>query len=51
MSCASAPLLLTGTIASGETAVTAEIGDVLAELKIPSAAIDLDALVWADIAV
>jgi adenylylsulfate kinase len=39
-------LLLTGTIGAGKTAVAAEIGDLLADLRIPNAAIDLDALVW-----
>jgi hypothetical protein len=39
-------LLLTGTVGSGKSAVAAEINDTLAELKIPNAAIDLDALVW-----
>jgi len=39
-------LLLTGTIAAGKTAIAAEVSDVLAELKIPNAALDLDALVW-----
>lgn len=39
-------LLLTGSVGSGKTAIASEICDVLAELKIPNAAIDLDALTW-----
>lgn len=39
-------LLLTGSVGSGKTAIAAEICDVLAELEIPNAAIDLDALTW-----
>jgi len=39
-------LILTGTSGAGKTVITAEIDDVLAELKIPNAAIDLDSLVW-----
>lgn len=39
-------LVLTGTVGSGKSTVAAEINDALAELKIPNAAIDLDALVW-----
>jgi hypothetical protein len=39
-------LLITGTTGAGKTAVAAEINDVLAELEVPNAAIDLDALVW-----
>jgi hypothetical protein len=39
-------ILLTGTVGAGKTAVAAEICDVLAELKIPNTACDLDALVW-----
>jgi len=39
-------LLLTGTVGSGKSTVAAEINDALAELKIPNATIDLDALVW-----
>lgn len=39
-------LVLTGTVGSGKSTVAAEIHDALAELKIPNAAIDLDALVW-----
>jgi len=37
-------LLLTGTVGSGKTTVAFEINDVLSELEIPNAAIDLDAL-------
>jgi adenylylsulfate kinase len=39
-------LLLTGTVAAGKTVIASEISDVLAELGIPNAALDLDALVW-----
>jgi adenylylsulfate kinase len=39
-------LLLTGSVGSGKTAVAAEICDLLAECKVPNAAIDLDALTW-----
>ena len=39
-------LVLTGTVGSGKSTVAAEIDDVLAELKVPNAAVDLDALVW-----
>jgi hypothetical protein len=39
-------LLITGTVGVGKSAVAAEINDVLAELKVPNAAVDLDALVW-----
>jgi len=39
-------LVLTGTVGSGKSTVAAEINDVLAELKVPNAAVDLDALVW-----
>ena len=37
-------LLLTGTVGSGKTTIALEINDVLAEMQIPNAAIDLDAL-------
>jgi len=39
-------LVLTGTVGSGKSTVAAEINDALAEVKIPNAAVDLDALVW-----
>lgn len=39
-------LLITGTVGAGKSTVAAEINDVLAELKVPNAAVDLDALVW-----
>jgi adenylylsulfate kinase len=39
-------LIITGTVGVGKSAVTAEINDVLALLEIPSAAVDVDALVW-----
>ena len=39
-------LLITGTVGVGKSTVAAEINDALADLKIPSAAVDLDALVW-----
>lgn len=39
-------LLLSGTVGVGKSTVAAEINDVLAELMIPNAAVDLDALVW-----
>jgi adenylylsulfate kinase len=37
-------LLLNGTVGSGKTTVAMEINDALAELEIPNAAVDLDAL-------
>lgn len=39
-------LLISGTVAAGKSTVAAEISDTLAALKIPNAAVDLDALVW-----
>jgi adenylylsulfate kinase len=39
-------MLVTGTVGVGKSTVAAEINDALADLKIPSAAVDLDALVW-----
>ena len=39
-------LLITGTVGAGKTAVAAEVNDALAELKVPNAAVDLDALIW-----
>jgi hypothetical protein len=39
-------LLITGTVGVGKSAVAAEISDALAALKVPNAAVDLDALVW-----
>ena len=37
-------LLLTGTVGVGKTTIALEINDVLAEMQLPKAAIDLDAL-------
>jgi adenylylsulfate kinase len=39
-------LLITGTTGVGKSTVAAEINDALAALKVPNAAVDLDALVW-----
>jgi hypothetical protein len=39
-------LLITGTVAVDKTTVAAEINDTLAALRIPNAAVDLDALIW-----
>jgi adenylylsulfate kinase len=39
-------LLISGTVGAGKSTVASEISDVLAALKIPHAAVDLDALVW-----
>lgn len=39
-------LLISGPTGAGKTTVAAEINDVLAEHKVPNAAVDLDALVW-----
>ena len=39
-------LLVTGTVGAGKSTVAAEINDALAEMAIPNAAIDLDALNW-----
>lgn len=39
-------ILLTGTCGAGKTAVAAELNDLLAELAIPNAALDLDSLTW-----
>jgi hypothetical protein len=39
-------LLISGTVAAGKSTVAAELNDTLAALKIPNAAVDLDALVW-----
>jgi len=39
-------LLITGTVGVGKSTVAAEISDILADLKIPNAAVDLDALRW-----
>jgi hypothetical protein len=39
-------LLVSGTVGAGKSTVVMEINDVLADLKIPNAALDLDALVW-----
>jgi adenylylsulfate kinase len=39
-------LLITGTTGVGKSAIAVEINDVLADLKVPNAAVDLDALVW-----
>jgi adenylylsulfate kinase len=39
-------LFITGTVGVGKSAVAAEVSDALAALKVPNAAVDLDALVW-----
>jgi hypothetical protein len=39
-------LLITGTVAVGKSTIAAEINDALAGLKVPNAAVDLDALSW-----
>jgi hypothetical protein len=39
-------LLITGTVSVGKSTIAAEINDTLAALKVPNAAIDLDALSW-----
>jgi predicted kinase len=39
-------LLVTGSCGTGKSVIAAEINDALAELKVPNAAIDLDALTW-----
>jgi predicted kinase len=39
-------LLISGTVGVGKSTVAAEINDVLAELRIPNAAVDLDGLTW-----
>jgi hypothetical protein len=39
-------LFVTGSCGVGKTTIAAEINDVLAEAKIPNAAVDLDALTW-----
>lgn len=39
-------LLITGTCGVGKSTVAAEINDLLAERKVPNAAVDLDALTW-----
>lgn len=39
-------LLITGTVGVGKSTVAAEMNDVLADLKVPNAAVDLDALGW-----
>lgn len=39
-------LFLTETVGAGKSTVAATINDVLAELKVPNAAVDLDALTW-----
>lgn len=38
-------ILVTGTVGAGKTTVAAEMNDLLSTLKIPNAALDLDALV------
>jgi predicted kinase len=38
-------LLITGTVGVGKSVVAGEISDALAELEIPNAAVDLDALI------
>jgi hypothetical protein len=39
-------LLISGTVGAGKSTVAAEICDVLSELELPSAGIDLDGLTW-----
>lgn len=39
-------LIITGTCGAGKSTIAAEINDLLAESKVPNAAIDLDALAW-----
>jgi hypothetical protein len=39
-------LLITGTVGVGKSAVAAEVNEALADLRIPNAAVDLDALIW-----
>ena len=39
-------LLLTGVVGSGKSTIAVEIHDMLAELGIPNAAVDLDSLIW-----
>ncbi|MFT3855510.1 MAG: hypothetical protein QM733_22690 [Ilumatobacteraceae bacterium] len=39
-------LLITGTVGVGKSTIAAAINDVLAERRIPNAAVDLDSLVW-----
>jgi hypothetical protein len=39
-------LLITGTVSVGKSTIAAEINDTLAALKVPNAAVDLDALSW-----
>ncbi len=39
-------LLISGTCGVGKSTIAAEINDTLAELRVPNAAVDLDALVW-----
>ncbi len=39
-------LLVSGSCGAGKSTIAAETNDVLAELGVPNAAIDLDALVW-----
>src|SRR5487761_2358641 len=39
-------LFPSGSVGTGRSTLAAEINDALAELRIPNAALDLDALVW-----
>lgn len=39
-------LLINGTTGVGKSTVAAEVNDVLSALKVPNAAVDLDALIW-----
>jgi adenylylsulfate kinase len=39
-------LLLSGTVGAGKSTIGGEISDVLAELEIPNAFVDLDGLIW-----
>jgi len=39
-------LIITGTCGVGKSTIAAEINDALAEVEVPNAALDLDALAW-----
>jgi predicted ABC-type ATPase len=39
-------LLITGTVGSGKSTIAAEVNELLAERRVPNAAVDLDALTW-----
>ncbi|HUQ40690.1 MAG TPA: hypothetical protein VM030_11100, partial [Acidimicrobiales bacterium] len=39
-------LLLSGTVGVGKSTIGGEIADLLAELEIPNAFVDLDAVIW-----